>query len=665
MSLYLPGSRTGSGLCVTTETSRAAWLDSSSTGGDGVLRPDWPRLFGHASGGPASQSGPCHQQRFFESSLKAAPRLNTSAGLLFPGQCRQLVGSTSCWISSTRFRTNGFHRLAVDCIQASRLLDVADQPSGKQSAHELQPREAQAFHWGNSGLRCSQPHPRGSRRGLHPQVDHRTVGPFRGVTERMKFDPLHVVQLYGNQGPGEPDEGKAKAFRRLRGVVRPTPVLAPIATGRGFLPARGTVRGIRSGRRYSTRRSAADASCSLPPGYAFPGLRTSGSLRGAPNGFPTSSRADPLPPIWSSPGGGLGELLVHCWPTCATGIHRRRAKTTAGPPSSGLHPQSRMKWPSRPCTCDSTLLRPPGVWPQDSVWRTSSRCRPATLHEGDGKRGSHAGGQFGDSAPLPTGGSAWSPCTERLRQTPLDIFARRPPPGRPRGGAGTTSSPADLPPARVPPSLRRSTASLLSRTANGLPRAHASVAPTPGAGVGRANRPPGTQGRLTKYLPSSRRSSSSNAFIAAVPSAAVSSAGAIPSASISQNLRKASSSEPSLCNKKTPASGARFRTAPPHVIQPRRVSTATDPPVALLMRPVTTHRPPAALSAAVPPRLRSLPVSHPGTPSTPSGPLHIPEGSLAPASGCRHLDGLSPPLLPAEIPLCAIGAPAPHDLPVS
>ncbi|KRY31041.1 hypothetical protein T03_4007 [Trichinella britovi] len=46
-----------------------------------------------------------------------------------------------------------------------------------------------------------------------------------------------------------------------------------------------------------------------------------------------------------------------------------------------------------------------------------------------------------------------------IRPTPLGIFARCPPPGRPRGGAGTTSSPADLPPAQVPPSLHRNTAS--------------------------------------------------------------------------------------------------------------------------------------------------------------------------------------------------------------
>ncbi|KRX51442.1 hypothetical protein T09_11420 [Trichinella sp. T9] len=93
----------------------------------------------------------------------------------------------------------------------------------------------------------------------------------------------------------------------------------------------------------------------------------------------------------------------------------------------------------------------------------------------------------------------------------------------------------------------------------------------PGADVERGNRPPGTQGRLTEYLPPSRRSSSSNAFIAAVPSAAASSAGAIPSASISQNLRKSSSSEPSPCNRKTPASGVRFRTAPPPRMEPWRL----------------------------------------------------------------------------------------------
>ncbi|KRZ02629.1 hypothetical protein T11_5757 [Trichinella zimbabwensis] len=77
------------------------------------------------------------------------------------------------------------------------------------------------------------------------------------------------------------------------------------------------------------------------------------------------------------------------------------------------------------------------------------------------------------------------------------------------------------------------------------------------------------------------RSSSPNFFIAAVPSAAVSSAGATPSDSISQNLRRVSSSESSPFNRKALSSGGRLRGALPHVIQPRRVSTATEPLVAL------------------------------------------------------------------------------------
>ncbi|KRY71901.1 hypothetical protein T4A_14189 [Trichinella pseudospiralis] len=109
MSPYLLGSRPWSGLCVTTETSMVAWGDRPSSGGDGGLLSDGPSFLGHASDGSASHLGPCHQQQSFDSLLKDAPRLSTSAGLLFPGQCLQRVGSTSCWISSTRFRTNGFH----------------------------------------------------------------------------------------------------------------------------------------------------------------------------------------------------------------------------------------------------------------------------------------------------------------------------------------------------------------------------------------------------------------------------------------------------------------------------------------------------------------------------------------------------------------------------
>ncbi|KRZ47950.1 hypothetical protein T02_2475 [Trichinella nativa] len=212
MSPYLLGSRPWSGLCVTTETRRAAWGERTSSGGDGALLSDGPSFLGHVSGGSASHPGPCHQQQFFDSPRKVAPRLSTSAGLLFPGQCLQRVGSTSCWISSTRFRTNGFHWLAADCIHASCPLDVADQSRGNQGPHQFQPREAQALYWSDSCLRCRQSHPRGSGRGFHPQVDYRAVGPLRGVGERMKLDPLHVVQRYGDQSPGKPDEGEVFQF---------------------------------------------------------------------------------------------------------------------------------------------------------------------------------------------------------------------------------------------------------------------------------------------------------------------------------------------------------------------------------------------------------------------------------------------------------------------
>ncbi|KRX33236.1 hypothetical protein T05_7633 [Trichinella murrelli] len=89
------------------------------------------------------------------------------------------------------------------------------------------------------------------------------------------------------------------------------------------------------------------------------------------------------------------------------------------------------------------------------------------------------------------------------------------------------------------------------------------------------------------------------------------------------------------------------------------------------MRPVTSsryrpiHRPLAAFLAAVSPWVRSLPVSRPGTPPALVGPYHRPEGLQAPSPRCLRPVGLSLPLLQAEIPLCAIGTLAPHDLPVS
>ncbi|KRZ37084.1 hypothetical protein T4C_12470 [Trichinella pseudospiralis] len=179
-------------------------------------------------------------------------------------------------------------------------------------------------------------------------------------------------------GPGEAGRGggppvhsstRAKVSRRRLEVVRPSLDLAPIATGIEFLPAPGTVLGIRSDRRSLTRRSTVAASCPLPQSGSFPGSRTSGSLRHAPNKFLTFSRAGLLPLSWSSPLGGLGGRPVHCWPTCAAGIHRKQARTTTGPLRSELPPRSRKKWPNRPYTCDLTLLQPLGAWTHNSAWR--------------------------------------------------------------------------------------------------------------------------------------------------------------------------------------------------------------------------------------------------------------------------------------------------------
>ncbi|XP_003370942.1 conserved hypothetical protein [Trichinella spiralis] len=136
---------------------------------------------------------------------------------------------------------------------------------------------------------------------------------------------------------------QAKVSRRLLGVVRPNPAPAPITIGREFLPARGMGPSIQSGRRYPTRRSTVVVSCPLPPGVSFRDLQTSDSLRYAPNRFLTSSRAGRLPPSWSSPVGGLGGRLVHCWPTYVTGTRRKPVRTTTGPPSSERPPPSRKK----------------------------------------------------------------------------------------------------------------------------------------------------------------------------------------------------------------------------------------------------------------------------------------------------------------------------------
>ncbi|KRZ58405.1 hypothetical protein T02_15981 [Trichinella nativa] len=138
------------------------------------------------------------------------------------------------------------------------------------------------------------------------------------------------------EGRQVPSSTQTRVFRRLQGVVRPNPVLAPITTGRESSPARGTVLGIQSGRRCPTLCSTVAASCPLPPSVSFPVSRTSSSLRCVPNRFPMSSRACRLLPPWSSPLGGLGGRLARCWPTYEAGIHQRRARTPTGPQSSGL-----------------------------------------------------------------------------------------------------------------------------------------------------------------------------------------------------------------------------------------------------------------------------------------------------------------------------------------
>ncbi|KRX21490.1 hypothetical protein T07_11705 [Trichinella nelsoni] len=98
----------------------------------------------------------------------------------------------------------------------------------------------------------------------------------------------------------------------------------------------------------------------------------------------------------------------------------------------------------------------------------------------------------------------------------------------------------------------------------------------------RSTQPPTFPTRRFPYDPSS-----SSLFDAAAPSAAGSLASAIPDDPTSPNFRRGLSSESSPFDK-TLASMDRLRAALPHVIHPRRVSTATDPPIALRMRPVTS-----------------------------------------------------------------------------
>ncbi|KRZ47822.1 hypothetical protein T02_11834 [Trichinella nativa] len=98
----------------------------------------------------------------------------------------------------------------------------------------------------------------------------------------------------------------------------------------------------------------------------------------------------------------------------------------------------------------------------------------------------------------------------------------------------------------------------------------------------RSTQPPTFPTRRFPYDPSS-----SNLLDATVPSAAGFPAGAIPDDPTSPNFRRGLSSESSPFDK-TLALRDRLRAVLPHVIHPRRVSTATDPPIALRMRLVTS-----------------------------------------------------------------------------
>ncbi|KRX13350.1 hypothetical protein T07_13803 [Trichinella nelsoni] len=71
-----------------------------------------------SSGSPANHLGPCHHWLPATSFVTATPRVSQSAGLFFSRQYLQDAGSTNCWISSSRFQTNGFQRLVADVTDA-------------------------------------------------------------------------------------------------------------------------------------------------------------------------------------------------------------------------------------------------------------------------------------------------------------------------------------------------------------------------------------------------------------------------------------------------------------------------------------------------------------------------------------------------------------------
>ncbi|KRX60639.1 hypothetical protein T06_7885 [Trichinella sp. T6] len=72
---------------------------------------------GHDASAAKSHFGPFHQRFSEESRWGEHSLLSKSAGFSSVGQCFQLSGNDSCWISLTRLATKGFHRPGSPLIQ--------------------------------------------------------------------------------------------------------------------------------------------------------------------------------------------------------------------------------------------------------------------------------------------------------------------------------------------------------------------------------------------------------------------------------------------------------------------------------------------------------------------------------------------------------------------
>ncbi|KRZ75049.1 hypothetical protein T10_2323 [Trichinella papuae] len=74
-------------------------------------------MSGHDASANRSHPGPDHQRVSDESRWSEHPRLSKSAGFSSVGQCLQLSGDDSSWISLTRLATKGFHLWGLSLIQ--------------------------------------------------------------------------------------------------------------------------------------------------------------------------------------------------------------------------------------------------------------------------------------------------------------------------------------------------------------------------------------------------------------------------------------------------------------------------------------------------------------------------------------------------------------------